>query len=67
MKRSWAWPVLMAIVLPGGLLLAAAWLLARARGASRPWAWPVAASQRWEWPTGSRGVARSAARPDTLH
>ena len=64
MKRSWAWPVLMAIVLPGGVLLAAAWLLARARHAS--WAsdhsasaggsvpvasrWPRARGPRWPWP-----------------
>lgn len=67
MKRSWAWPVLMAIVLPGGVLLAAAWLLARSRqappnaGEVGAAVGPLAASRwmgagpaaRWPWPASS--------------
>lgn len=57
MKSRWAFPALMAVVIPSGLVLAAAWAMKRYMqdgrwaGASRQrWDWPSSGDRRWAWP-----------------
>lgn len=57
MRQSWKWPALMAVVLPGGIVIAAAWLMSRylgERGAAAGRAGAAGRGERWDWPQ-SRG------------
>ena len=57
MRQSWKWSALMAIVLPGGIVIAAAWLMSKylgERGAAAGRAGGAGQSERWDWPQ-SRG------------
>lgn len=70
MRQSWKWSALMAVVLPGGIVIAAAWLMSKylgERGASPASTGGQGARRRdrWDWPQ-SRGQAGNWSWPRSM-
>lgn len=74
MRKSWKGPALTAVLLPGGIVIAAAWLMSRYLGergapsasaggraarARDRWNWPRSRAQAgWDWPRSSTRADR---------